>query len=308
MAWVGRAVPLNRRVYADKIARLPGCNSARCVAGPHSHTEYRNVTAVVLLCRCAVVCAEVMEAAFLVLDTLALANRDVAAVVGQQRINALGNLLVQLPMDQLLQQQTLGLAWINSMAAAVNRNKQMLESMAGRDQGGVGQPVASAGLLQGGNLPLAGMPLSSQPLMVSPTRAALSPTGKTPLATYFEEQTPLPSLVSPSGATGAPGLGGVSGLAAGDGLLQDSLAGFTLNGQAVSVADDAGVSLANLQLGMSPGLAPTGAAAAGTSGRSYSPLGGGLPLFGDASLLVPSSAAGQNGPTSGGVAAGIVGM
>lgn len=91
-----------------------------------------------------------MEAAFLVLDTLALANRDVAAVVAQQRINALGNLLVQLPMDQLLQQQTLGLAWINSMAAAVNRNKQVLESIAGGDQAGAGQPAVSAAILQGG--------------------------------------------------------------------------------------------------------------------------------------------------------------
>jgi hypothetical protein len=88
-----------------------------------------------------------MEAAFLVLDTLALANRDVAAVVTQQRLNALSNLLVQLPMDQLLQQQTLGLAWINSMAAAVSRNKQVLESMAGVDPA-TGQPAVSAGLLQ----------------------------------------------------------------------------------------------------------------------------------------------------------------
>jgi len=96
--------------------------------------------------------ADVMEAAFLVLDTLALANRDVAAVVTQQRVNALSNLLVQLPMDQLLQQQTLGLAWINSMAAAVNRNKQVLESIAGVDQAAAGQPAVSAaqaGLLQG---------------------------------------------------------------------------------------------------------------------------------------------------------------
>ncbi len=93
------------------------------------------------------VCADVMEAAFLVLDTLALANRDVAAVVTQQRLNALSNLLIQLPMDQLLQQQTLGLAWINSMAAAVTRNKQVLETMAGADAG-AGQPAVSAGLLQ----------------------------------------------------------------------------------------------------------------------------------------------------------------
>lgn len=90
--------------------------------------------------------ADVMEAAFLVLDTLALANRDVAAVVTQQRLNALSNLLMQLPMDQLLQQQTLGLAWINSMAAAVNRNKQVLESMAGADPAAA-QPVVSTGLL-----------------------------------------------------------------------------------------------------------------------------------------------------------------
>lgn len=86
-----------------------------------------------------------MEAAFLVLDTLALANRDVAAVVTQQRLNALSNLMIQLPMDQLLQHQTLGLAWINSMAAAVSRNKQVLESIAGGDQ-----PAVSAAILQAG--------------------------------------------------------------------------------------------------------------------------------------------------------------
>jgi hypothetical protein len=91
--------------------------------------------------------ADVMEAAFLVLDTLALANRDVAAVVTQQRLNALSNLMVQLPVDHLLQQQTLGLAWINSMAAAVNRNKQVLESMSGADQAGAAAAV-SAGLMQ----------------------------------------------------------------------------------------------------------------------------------------------------------------
>lgn len=164
-------------------------------------------------------------------------------------------------------------------------------------------------------LPLGGMPLSSQPLMVSPTGPTLSPTGKTPLATYFEETTNT-TMVSPSGAAaaGAPGL--MSGLTTGatpESLLADNLAGFSLNGQTGAAADDAAGGLAHLQLGVSPGLAP-GAGGAGTAGRSYSPLGGGLPLFGDASLLVPSSAAGGTGGASGagsagaGVAAGIVGV
>jgi hypothetical protein len=157
---------------------------------------------------------------------------------------------------------------------------------------------------------MGGMPLSSQPLMVSPTGATLSPTGKTPLATYFEEQHTT-GMVSPSG--GAPGLGGVPGLTAAvpaDALLQDSLAGFTLNGQAVCTADDAAAGLARVQLGVVPaGLGPAGGATggAGNAGRTYSPLGGGLPLFGDASLLMPSGAGGS-GPSNGGVPAGVVGV
>lgn len=161
-------------------------------------------------------------------------------------------------------------------------------------------------LLCSAGLSMGGMPLSSQPLMVSPTGATLSPTGKTPLATYFEEQHTT-GMVSPSG--GAPGLGGVHGLAAAvpaDALLQDSLAGFTLNGQAGRTADGGAAGLAGLQLGMAPGLAPAGGA--GNAGRTYSPLGGGMPLFGDASLLVPSSGAGGSGPSNGGAPAGVVGV
>lgn len=105
-----------------------------------------------LLCVCVTyLYTDVMESTFLVLDTLALANRDVSAVVGQQRMNALSSLLLQLPMDQLLQQQTLGLAWINNMTSAVNRSKQLLESMAaGPDQSQAGQavPAGQANLLQ----------------------------------------------------------------------------------------------------------------------------------------------------------------
>lgn len=70
-----------------------------------------------------------LEAAFLVLDTLALANRDVAAVVSQQRIAVIASTCVQLPIEQRLQQQTLGLQWITELASAVNRNKAVLESM-----------------------------------------------------------------------------------------------------------------------------------------------------------------------------------
>jgi hypothetical protein len=156
---------------------------------------------------------------------------------------------------------------------------------------------------------MGGMPLSSQPLMVSPTGATLSPTGKTPLATYFEEQHTT-GMVSPPG--GAPGLCGVPGLTAAVPaavILQDSLAGFTLNGQAGCTADDAAAGLAGLQLGVAPGLAPAGGAAggAGNAGRTYSPLGGGLPLFGDASLLVPSSGAGGS-HSNGGIPAGVVGV
>jgi hypothetical protein len=98
------------------------------------------------------VLADLLEAAFLVLDTLALANRDVAAVVTQQRLTALASLGLQLPVDQLLQQQTLGLHWITNLANAVSRNKAVLESMAA-DGGAQGAAaVGSAGLVQGSNM------------------------------------------------------------------------------------------------------------------------------------------------------------
>lgn len=168
----------------------------------------------------------------------------------------------------------------------------------------------------GGGLPLTGLPLSSQPLMVSPAGAAtLSPTGKTPLATYFEENS---SLVSPSGAcaasnAGIPGMPGLTGAVPTDGLLQDSLASFGLAGQAAA-ADNAAAGLSAMSLGVAPGLTPGapgtaagGDAGAGSGQRSYSPLGGGLPLFGDASLLVASSS-GTSGPSSSGLPAGLVGV
>jgi hypothetical protein len=92
-----------------------------------------------------------------------------------------------------------------------------------------------------------------------------------------------------------------------DALLQDSLAGFTLNGQAGHTVDDAAAGLAGLQLGVAPGLGGGGVGAAGSGQRSYSPLSG-LPLFGDASLLVPSSTASGAAAGSNGAAAGIVGV
>lgn len=93
--------------------------------------------------------AELLEAAFLVLDTLALANRDVAIVVSQQRMTAMASLGMQLPMEQLLQQQTLALHWIAGLASAVSRNKAVLESMAGEvgSQGGAAA-AAPAGMMQ----------------------------------------------------------------------------------------------------------------------------------------------------------------
>ena len=159
----------------------------------------------------------------------------------------------------------------------------------------------------GVGLPLGGLPLSSQPLLVSPTGPTLSPTGKTPLATYFEESL-NPSLVSPAAAAGAPGAGapglsgvpGLSAAAAADGVLKDGLAGLNLGSQA-GAQDNLSGGLGKLDLGVTPG---------GTSAapRSYSPLGGGLSLFGDPSLLVPSSTAGASGPNSSGAPAGLVGV
>lgn len=87
------------------------------------------------------------------LDTLALANRDVAATVTTQRLTAAASLGLALPVDQLLQQQTLGLHWITNLANAVSRNKAVLESMAA-DGGAAagGAVVGSAGLVQGSGM------------------------------------------------------------------------------------------------------------------------------------------------------------
>lgn len=153
--------------------------------------------------------------------------------------------------------------------------------------------------------------MASQPLLLSPTGPTLSPTGKTPLATYFEEH-PSTALVSPSARAGVgAGLVGLNpGLHPGAGpeaLLQEGLPGFTLNGTAGHAADDAAAGLAGLQLGVAPGLGGGNVGAAGNGQRSYSPLGG-LPLFGDASLLVPSSSAGGAAAGGNGTAAGIVGV
>lgn len=164
-------------------------------------------------------------------------------------------------------------------------------------------------------MPLAGMPMSSQPLLVSPTGHTLSPSGKTPLATYFEESQHS-SLVSPSAAAaGGAGSGssgtlagvpGLSGPVPADTMLQDSLAGFNLAGQGGG-ADETAAGLAGMSLGVAPGLAaPTAGGAAGQ--RSFSPLAAGLPLFGDSTLLVPSSTAGASAPNSTGAPAGLVGV
>lgn len=133
--------------------------------------------------------------------------------------------------------------------------------------------------------------------MVSPTSATLSPTGKTPLATYFEETNPASGLVSPSGAAAAAAAGAASGL------------GPVGAGLTAATADDAAASLAGLQLGAVGSAAVGSAGAAGGAPRPYSPLeGAGLPLFGDASLLVPSSQAANSNNNSSGVPAGIVGV
>ncbi|KAF6251475.1 hypothetical protein COO60DRAFT_1559326 [Scenedesmus sp. NREL 46B-D3] len=288
--------------------------------------------------------ADLLEAALLVLDTLALANRDVAAVVTQQRLTALASLGLQLPVDQLLQQQTLGLHWITNLASAVSRNKVVLESMASDGGAQAGGNAGPAGLVQGSSMSGGiltgglGMAALSQPMMLGAqaggtaavTSTTISPTRKTPLATYFEE--------APGAAAGA-GLGGVgSGLASsaaaagagnvrlgagtppgtrlGDPLMGEALAGRHLGGPgaaapgSTAVPDAAGAGHFALgELGKLTAGSSLGAGAAQVQLRShgtYSPLGGGLSLFGDHTLLVPG-APGSSGPSSTG-ATSLVGV
>lgn len=181
-------------------------------------------------------------------------------------------------------------------------------------------------------LPVGGLPLAvSRPMMLSPTAAggtpSLSPSSKTPLATYFEDN-PGAGLISPAGmaAASAPvppgvgaGMGSLGGLPAGcqgglqadASMLTDGLAamGLAARQQPGGAADPSGTatinSLAGLHhMGMVPGQVQAVAAAA--SGPS-----GGMTLFGHTGLLggadgsMPAS-----GPSSGqrGVSAGIVGV
>jgi hypothetical protein len=248
---------------------------------------------------------DVLEAAFLVLDTLALADRDVAAAVAQQRLQALSNLALQLPVDQLLLQQTVCLSWITTMAAAVGNAKQVLESLGGVElQAGQPAAVAPGG---GGGAPLLA---ASQPLLLSPTAAGgapgVSPTRKTPLATYFETHPAAGGLESPTagGAAGSGAVGAGSALLTGlpvqpGGLQPDLLLTQALGGLSLGAA---GTQCG----GLSPQLvaAPSDgspAAAVPPAGGGTSPvpaaggaalLGGGL-LFGGAAGVGASSAGGS---------------
>eukprot|EP00879_Flechtneria_rotunda_P009135 GHRR01009564.1.p1 GENE.GHRR01009564.1~~GHRR01009564.1.p1 ORF type:complete len:808 (+),score=362.19 GHRR01009564.1:218-2641(+) len=156
--------------------------------------------------------AELFESAFLVLDTLALANRDAANLVAQQRLAAAASLMVQVPVEQLLQQQRLCLHWINSLSTAVNRNKALLEGMGGADAGSQGAGLLQNAAMGAGNLAGVGMGLPASQPMTLPAAGApnglngatLSPNNKTPLATYFEETAPAGAV--PSGLPSVPGL------------------------------------------------------------------------------------------------------
>lgn len=289
--------------------------------------------------------AELLEAAFLVLDTLALANRDVAATVTTQRLTAAASLGLALPVDQLLQQQTLGLHWITNLANAVSRNKAVLESMAA-DGGAAagGAVVGSAGLVQGGGMSAGGMLAGglgmaavSQPMMMAGHAGAtaavnttISPTRKTPLATYFEEA-PGAAVAAGLGAVGAglaPGAAAVAngvrlgagtppGTRIGDPLMGEALPGMHLAGPAAAAAPGSGLmsdaapghlALGELEkmtaAGLSLGAGPV-QAGPGSHG-TYSPLGGGLSLFGDSTLL-GMGAPGSSGPSSTG-ASSLVGV
>lgn len=202
-------------------------------------------------------------------------------------------------------------------------------------------------LCSGGGLLPAGMGISvSQPMMLGQQQAGppssisssttLSPTRKTPLATYFEEASQPHAGAAGAAAGGLGAVGGGLGAAAGgapgvrlgagtppgsrlgESLMVDALGGMNLVAAPAAMQDDAalaagaaggqlgindidklaglslGVSLGQLQGAAQPGAA--GQAVAGTG--SYSPLGGGLSLFGEAHLLMPGGGNTSSGPGS----------
>jgi hypothetical protein len=191
---------------------------------------------------------------------------------------------------------------------------------------------SAGGMLAGG----LGMAAVSQPMMMAAQAGAtaaptntLSPTRKTPLATYFEE--------APGAGLGAVGAGLAAGAAAaanggsvrlgagtppgtriGNPLMGEALPGMHLAGQAATAAAAPGSALVadagpgQLALGelekLTAGMSLAGGAVPAQPGShgTYSPLGGGLSLFGDSALLVPG-APGSSGPSSTG-ATSLVGV
>jgi hypothetical protein len=171
-----------------------------------------------------------------------------------------------------------------------------------------------------------GMAAVSQPMMMGApagataaiTNTTLSPTRKTPLATYFEEAPAAPGGLGAVGAglspnSAAAGIGNVRlgagtppGTRLGDPLMGEALTGgMHLGGPGAAAAPGSamvgdGVGAGQLALGeldkLTAGL-NLGAGAVPAQPNShgtYSPLGGGLSLFGDATLLAPGSSSGPN--------------
>ncbi len=93
---------------------------------------------------------ELLDAAFLVLDTLTLTSRDAAAVVASQRTAAMSALGTVLPVEALLQQQALALHYLTQLSAAVSHNKALLEAVAGGGDTGAAAatPAPSTGVAQ----------------------------------------------------------------------------------------------------------------------------------------------------------------
>jgi hypothetical protein len=185
-----------------------------------------------------------------------------------------------------------------------------------------------------------GMAAVSQPMMMGAQAGAaagmsttLSPTRKTPLATYFEE---APGAAAGPGGLGAVGAGLSPGSAAaaamgsvrlgagtppgtrlGDPLMGEALTGMHLAGPGAAapgsamVGDGAGAGhlalgeLEKLTAGLNLGAGAV-QAAPGSHG-TYLPLGGGLSLFGDSTLLGPGAPGSSSGPNSTG-ATSLVGV
>lgn len=164
---------------------------------------------------------------------------------------------------------------------------------------------SGTGMLSG-----SGLPVNSSPPMLLPTGPlsgnAPSPNTKTPLATFFEEASLGanvsglgPAASMPATAGGGTATVGLSDqLLAANGLSGVQLTSPVMDGSAAAGTTGLGFSSLNKLGGLPLAAAPAAGSqsAGGTTPGTYSPLGSGLSLFGDGSVINH----GSSGPNSAG--------